>query len=88
MGRDGGPGVDRRTFLVGAALASVGLATTETASGATSEPATVRGMRTLGRTGLRVPDIVPQEFPIAGLPQSLIDAIEFAFDPIQPRGRR
>jgi predicted aldo/keto reductase-like oxidoreductase len=77
MGRDGGPGVDRRTFLVGAALASVGLATTETASGATSEPATVRGMRTLGRTGLRVPDIA---FGTFRLKEGDEDLVRYAFD--------
>ena len=78
MGCDGGSGVDRRTFLVGTALASVGLVGNERAVPAASPPrATVRGTRTLGRTGLRVPDIAFGSFR---LKEGDEDLVRYAVD--------
>jgi hypothetical protein len=58
MGADGGRGVDRRTFLVGTALAGLGVASSVRADPTPAPPpGRVRAVRTLGRTGLRVPDI-------------------------------
>src|SRR6185369_8261774 len=69
-GARGGKGVDRRTFLVGTALAGVGLATGT--SGATAERATVRARRTLGKTGLEVPDIAFGSFRLAEGDEDLV----------------
>ena len=74
MGRDGGAGIDRRTFLVGTALAGAGLAA---ADAAPPPRATVRGTRTLGRTGLRVPDIA---FGTFRLKEGDEDLVRYAFD--------
>src|SRR5436190_5137787 len=64
-------GVHRRTFLVGTALASVGLAS-GTASAATVERGTVRARRTLGKTGLEVPDIAFGSFRLAEGDEDLV----------------
>ena len=77
MGRDGGSGIDRRTFLIGTALTGAGLAGTEAIAAPTSERATVRGVRTLGRTGLRVPDIAFGSFR---LKEGDEDLVRYAFD--------
>jgi len=77
MGCDGGSGVDRRTFLVGTALASVGLVRVGETGAAPAERATVRGTRTLGRTGLRVPDIAFGSFR---LKEGDEDLVRYAFD--------
>jgi aryl-alcohol dehydrogenase-like predicted oxidoreductase len=69
-GAAGGRGVDRRTFLVGTALASVGLASgTPTVA---AERATVRARRTLGKTGLEVPDIAFGSFRLAEGDEDLV----------------
>ena len=70
-GAAGGRGVDRRTFLVGSALASVGLAT-GTADAGAAERGTVRARRTLGKTGLEVPDIAFGSFRLAEGDEDLV----------------
>jgi hypothetical protein len=72
MGSGGGPGVDRRTFLVGTALAGMGLAAPTRAAPAATPPATVRGVRTLGRTGLQVPDIAFGSFRLKDGDEDLV----------------
>jgi predicted aldo/keto reductase-like oxidoreductase len=66
-------GLDRRTFLVGATLATVGLAAPRLATAR----ATVRDTRTLGRTGLRVPDIA---FGTFRLKDGDEDLVRYALD--------
>jgi aryl-alcohol dehydrogenase-like predicted oxidoreductase len=72
MAHDGG-GLDRRTFLVGATLAGVGLAAPRLATAR----ATVRDTRTLGKTGLRVPDIA---FGTFRLKDGDEDLVRYALD--------
>jgi predicted aldo/keto reductase-like oxidoreductase len=73
MTSDGGSGVDRRTFLVVGALASLGVATT---LGATPVPGgeapRVQGRRILGRTGLEVPDIAFGTFRLKAGDEGLV----------------
>jgi uncharacterized protein len=70
-------GVDRRTFLVGSALAGFGVGALSSTVAAVPEPAKVRGVRTLGRTGLRVPDIAFGSFR---LKEGDEDLVRYAFD--------
>jgi predicted aldo/keto reductase-like oxidoreductase len=77
MGADGGRGVDRRTFLVGTALAGLGVAAPSWAEPAPLPPGRVRGVRTLGKTGLRIPDIA---FGTFRLKEGDEDLVRYAFD--------
>jgi uncharacterized protein len=70
-------GVDRRTFLVGGTLAGIGVATSPVAAPAATERARVRGMRTLGKTGLEIPDIA---FGTFRLKDGDEDLVRYAFD--------
>src|SRR6185503_8740716 len=70
-------GVDRRTFLVGSALAGFGVGTLPSTVAAASDPTKVLGVRTLGRTGLRVPDIAFGTFRLKEGDENLV---RYAFD--------
>lgn len=73
-GNDGGA-LDRRTFLVGGALAGIGVGLgtgAATAASSPLEPARVRSVRTLGRTGLRVPDIAFGTFRLSDGDEDLV----------------
>ena len=65
-------GVDRRTFLVGTALASVGLASGTAGAATSAERAAVRARRTLGKTGIEVPDIAFGSFRLTGGDEDLV----------------
>ena len=69
--------IDRRTFLVGSALTGLGAAAWPTGATAASAPAMVRTRRTLGRTGLSVPDIA---FGTFRLKDGDEDLVRYAFD--------
>jgi hypothetical protein len=76
MASGGGSGVDRRTFLVGGTLAGMAIVAAPAARSA-AEPGRVKGRRTLGRTGLEVPDI---SFGTFRLQAGDEDLVRYAFD--------